>query len=44
MAIMDWEGEYNKREKKYYYNNGKLTKKSEIKIETSKALEKGSIN
>ncbi len=44
MAIMDWEGECNKRDKKYYFNNGKFTKESEIKLETVKALEKGTVN
>ena len=44
MAIMDWEGEYNKNEKKFYFNNGELTKESDIKIKTLKALKKGTVN
>jgi len=44
MAIMDWEGYYNKNRSKYFFNNGQLTKESEIKIEILKTLQKGSVN
>ena len=44
MYILDWEGYYNKGEKKYYFNNDKLTKESEMKMDTHEELIDGDIN